>query len=284
MQKQRKGSQETIVQDFPGSWWWTGRPGVLRFIGSKRVGHDWMTDLIWSDPWWYRGWEFACQCLTQVQSLVEYSGWNQKTDDGNCWNPLLPYHQPVRRKSCTLQLLPQMLSLKILPWKPLGSSTTCTYTCTTTCGLYSLLGTFSKHCTYLHHMLGSVNWLCFSVGKWMGLSRWCRGKESNCQCRSCRRRGFDPLVGKIPWRRKWEPSPVVLPGKIPWTERSLVGYNARGCKESDMTEQLSPHEWVSHQLQFGNRSQIKNLEVQVHIKWQNKKSETKLRCASIKRG
>ena len=30
-----------------GSWWWTGRPGVLRFTGSQRVGHDWATDLIW---------------------------------------------------------------------------------------------------------------------------------------------------------------------------------------------------------------------------------------------
>ena len=33
------------------SWWWTGRPGVLRFMGSQRVGHDWATDLIWSDSW-----------------------------------------------------------------------------------------------------------------------------------------------------------------------------------------------------------------------------------------
>ena len=32
-----------------GSWWWTGRPGVLRFMGSQRVGHHWVTDLIWSD-------------------------------------------------------------------------------------------------------------------------------------------------------------------------------------------------------------------------------------------
>ena len=30
-----------------GSWWWTGRPGVLRFIGSQRVGHDWTTELNW---------------------------------------------------------------------------------------------------------------------------------------------------------------------------------------------------------------------------------------------
>ena len=28
-----------------GSWWWTGRPGVLRFMGSQRVGHDWVTEL-----------------------------------------------------------------------------------------------------------------------------------------------------------------------------------------------------------------------------------------------
>ena len=31
-----------------GSWWWTGRPGVLRFMGSQRVRHDWAADLIWS--------------------------------------------------------------------------------------------------------------------------------------------------------------------------------------------------------------------------------------------
>ena len=31
------------------SWWWTGRPGVLQFMGSQRVGHDWATHLIWSD-------------------------------------------------------------------------------------------------------------------------------------------------------------------------------------------------------------------------------------------
>ena len=30
-----------------GSWWWTGRPGVLRFMGSQRVGHDWATELNW---------------------------------------------------------------------------------------------------------------------------------------------------------------------------------------------------------------------------------------------
>ena len=42
------------------------------------------------------------------------------------------------------------------------------------------------------------------------------------------------LVGKIPWRRKWQPTPVSLPGKSHgW---SLVGYSPWGHKESDMTE------------------------------------------------
>ena len=33
-----------------GGWWWTRRPGVLRFMGSQRVGHDWATELNWTEP------------------------------------------------------------------------------------------------------------------------------------------------------------------------------------------------------------------------------------------
>ena len=33
-----------------GSWWWTRRPGVLWFMGSQRVGHNWATELNWTDP------------------------------------------------------------------------------------------------------------------------------------------------------------------------------------------------------------------------------------------
>ena len=43
----------TWVSVNSGSWWWTGRPGMLRFMGSQRVGHDWATDLIWSDLIFY---------------------------------------------------------------------------------------------------------------------------------------------------------------------------------------------------------------------------------------
>ena len=48
--------------------------------------------------------------------------------------------------------------------------------------------------------------------------------------------GFDPWVGKILWRRKWQLTPVLLPGKS--HGRSLVGYSPWGRKESDTTEQL----------------------------------------------
>ena len=52
-----------------------------------------------------------------------------------------------------------------------------------------------------------------------------------------RRPGFDPWVGKIPWRRKWQPTPVFLPGESHgW--RSLVGYSPQGSKEPDTTERL----------------------------------------------
>ena len=60
-------------------------------------------------------------------------------------------------------------------------------------------------------------------------------KKSTCQCRRCRRHGFDPWVGKILWRRKWQPTPVLLPEKS-HRQRSLAGYSTEGCQESESTE------------------------------------------------
>ena len=58
------------------------------------------------------------------------------------------------------------------------------------------------------------------------------GKES---CLQCGRPGFDPWVGKIPWRREQLPTPVFLPGE-PHRQRSLAGYGPWDRKESDRTE------------------------------------------------
>ena len=54
------------------------------------------------------------------------------------------------------------------------------------------------------------------------LPRWHSGKESTCQCRRHKRCGFYPWVRKNPWRRKWQPTPVFLPGKF-HGQRSMVG-------------------------------------------------------------
>ena len=71
------------------------------------------------------------------------------------------------------------------------------------------------------------------------LPRWLSGKESPCQCSWCRTCGFSLWLRKIPWRRKWQPTPVFLPGKSRG-QRSMEGYSPLGCKESDTTEQHFP--------------------------------------------
>ena len=50
--------------------------------------------------------------------------------------------------------------------------------------------------------------------------------------------GIDLWFGKVPWKRKWHPTPVLLPGKS-HGHRSLVGYHPWGHKESDTTERTS---------------------------------------------
>ena len=59
-------------------------------------------------------------------------------------------------------------------------------------------------------------------------------------CRICRRHSFHPWFGKIPWRRKWQPTPVFLPGKS-HGQSSLVAYCPGGCKESHTAEHMCTH-------------------------------------------
>ena len=68
----------------------------------------------------------------------------------------------------------------------------------------------------------------------LGLLWWLSGEKSACQCR---RHGFSPWVGKIPWRRKGPPTPVFLPGKS-HGQRSLAGYSPPGNKESGVQRHL----------------------------------------------
>ena len=76
-------------------------------------------------------------------------------------------------------------------------------------------------------------------GAAIGLPTWLSGKELACQCRGC---GFSHWVRKIPWRRKWQPTPIFLPGKS-HGQRSLAGYSAWGRKVGHnlVTKQQSYH-------------------------------------------
>ena len=61
-----------------------------------------------------------------------------------------------------------------------------------------------------------------------------RGKEPACQCWRHERCGFNAWTGKIPWRRKWQPTPVFSPGES-HGQRILVGYRPWGLRESHTT-------------------------------------------------
>ena len=60
-------------------------------------------------------------------------------------------------------------------------------------------------------------------------------KEPACQCRRCKRHGFDPWAGKIPWRKAWQHTPVFLIGES-HGQRSLAGYSPSDHTELDMTQ------------------------------------------------
>ena len=73
--------------------------------------------------------------------------------------------------------------------------------------------------------------------KFGGLPQWLSGKEATCQCRRC---GFNSWIVKIPWRRKWQPTPVFWPEKF--YGQSLVGHSLWGYKELDVTLQLNDND------------------------------------------
>ena len=54
-----------------------------------------------------------------------------------------------------------------------------------------------------------------------------------------------------PWRRKWQPTPLFLPGKF-HGQRSLAGYSPWGCKELDMAEHIHTHTYMDEESEWGN--------------------------------
>ena len=99
-----------------------------------------------------------------------------------------------------------------------------------------------------HSILFPLLFFKFPLQKWKNglvpsatwpsqLPRWLSDEESACRCRRHRRSGFTHQVKKSPFRRKWQPTPVLLPGKF-HGQRSLTGY-------SPLDRKRIRHDWVT---------------------------------------
>ena len=193
-------SQSTWVWANSGSCWWTGRPGVLQSMGWQRVGHDWATELNWS----------IC--------------------DSDAWRtPLLWNTRPWEQSYVNNRDSTKEFSIDVVP-----VNTTCVNSCV------------NKNLNLIFFFL--LNW---RNKKWM--IQWgndCAFQQSVSHekfVRSSRMQSMGSLRVRhdwatslslftfMHWRRKWQPTPVFLPGESQG-RGSLVGYSPWGCTESDMTE------------------------------------------------
>ena len=147
---------------------WMKEPGGLQSMGSRRVGHDWVTSLSLSCTGEGNGNPLQCSCLENPR-------------DGGAWWATV---SGVAQSRTWLKRLSSSSS-RVLQGFPGGAN-------------------------------GS--------------------KEPVCKCRRHRRLRFDPWVGKIPWRKAWQPSPIFLPGET-HGQLSVAGYGAQGHKELDKTEE-----------------------------------------------
>ena len=78
-----------------GSWWWTGRPAVLQFMGLQRVGHDWETELNWTELMVFPVVRYSCESWTIKKAEC------QRTDAFElwCWKRLLRVPWTARRSN-----------------------------------------------------------------------------------------------------------------------------------------------------------------------------------------
>ena len=92
----------------------------------------------------------------------------------------------------------------------------------------------------------------------MGFPGDTSGKESTCQCSRLKKHLFNTWIRTIPWRRKWQPIPVFLPGI---SQRSLAGYSPWCCKELDttMTEQTHSKVCIYYILLYTKQSQFQQI-------------------------
>ena len=288
-----------------GSWWRTGRPGVLQFMGSQRVEHDWATELNWTElrqriksrditlPTKFD----LVKAVVFLMVMYGCNSWTVKKAEHQridafelwCWRRLLRVPWIARRSnqsilkelSSGISLEGMMLKLKLQyfghlirrvdslektlmlggiggrrkrddrGWDGWMASPTWWMWVWVNSGNWWLTGRpgvlqFMRSQRVGHDWATELNWT--ELIHILGLP-WClSGKECTCQCN---RHGFNPWVRKITWRRKWPPSPVLLPEQYHW-QRNPVSYSPWDCnrfghdletKQQQYIITLSKPEW-----------------------------------------
>ena len=132
-----------------------------------------------------------------------------------------PPPSPPKTTPCFLS--PEVMSFNSLGWLMLFSSSSFNdilFLAVTVWGIFYWLHTREDEdlSSFVTVSLLNIYWhcllpLCHNLGSGWGKVWAPNGKESACQCRRHKRYGFDLWVGKIPWRRKWQPTPVFSPGE-----------------------------------------------------------------------
>ena len=157
---------------------WTGRPGVLRFMGSQRVRHDWADLMSFPIICSTKNWITIYRLLATLITTILY---------------FQRFYLTIKNKY-VLKMEKEISGLRIKR----------------------------------------------RVTSDLGFPGGASGKESTCQCRRHKRGGFNPWVGKIPWRKAWQPTLVFLLRES-HRQGSLVGCSSWSPKSWIWLERLSMH-------------------------------------------
>ena len=122
-----------------------------------------------------------------------------------------------------------------------------------------------------------------------GLPKWCNDKESACRCRRCKRCRFNPRVRNVPWRSRWQPTPVFLPGKPQWTEEpgrlqsmgsQRVGHDWAHTHTMSQNQRWKPHTGLLTAPDSGASEAAFCCSRRVSPEWSWETSVCRAECAS----
>ena len=234
-------------------------------MGSQRAGHNWATEMNWLKEIGkrlhndqginlkrrYNNCKYICTHISSVQfscSVMSNSAtswtaaWQAYLSITNSWSLLkLMSIKSVMPSNHLILCCPLLLLPSILPSIRVFSNESSLNECAPGPEEFGQQWSWNYNLwgnTELLHIAHFNRNYIFQLE--LGFPGGSSGKELTCQCKRRKRCGFHPWVGKIPWRKAWQSTLVLLPGRS-HGQRSLVGYSPWGLKESNMTEHLTPH-------------------------------------------